>query len=38
MVNNQQLPKSSPFFPGQLVQALSGDLQLAGMSQWTVHG
>jgi site-specific recombinase XerD len=38
MVNYDQLPASSQFFNGKLYDAMRDDLQLAGMSQRTVHG
>ena len=38
MVNYDHPPKSSRFFGGRLYQAMSDDLQLAGMSKRTVHG
>ena len=38
MVNYNHLPKHSPYFQGALYQRMNEDLQLAGMSQRTVHG
>ena len=38
MVNYNHLPKHSPYFQGELYQRMNEDLQLAGMSQRTVHG
>ena len=38
MANYNHLPKHSPYFQGALYQRMNEDLQLAGMSQRTVHG
>ena len=38
MINYNHLPKHSAFFHGALYQRRNEDLQLAGMSQRTVHG
>jgi integrase/recombinase XerD len=38
MVDYNKLPAASAFFDGQLYQTMNEDLQLAGMSNRTVHG
>ena len=38
MVDYNQLPAASQFFDGKLYEAMRDDLQLAGMSNRTVHG
>ena len=38
IVNDKQVTPSSPVFSDRPYQAMSADLHLAGISQWTVHG
>ena len=38
MVNYDRLPAASNYFDGKLYSNMRDDLQLAGMSQRTVHG